>query len=61
MALKTFKPDTPGKRGLVQVDRSYLWKGKPEKTLTVGLNKTGGRNNVGRITSWHKGGGQTVL
>ena len=57
MALKTFKPDTPGKRGLVQVDRSLLWKGKPEKVLTVGLKKTGGRNNTGRITSWHKGGG----
>ena len=57
MSLKTFKPDTPGKRGLVQVDRSLLWKGKPEKALTVGLKKTGGRNNTGRITSWHKGGG----
>ncbi len=57
MSLKYFKPDTPSKRGLVQVDRSSLWKGKPEKTLTVGLNKTGGRNNFGRITSWRKGGG----
>lgn len=57
MPLKTFKPDTPGKRGLVQVDKSLLWKGKPEKSLTVGLKKTGGRNNTGRITSWHKGGG----
>lgn len=57
MPLKYFKPDTPGKRGLVQVDRSSLWKGSPEKSLTVGLNKTGGRNNFGRITSWKKGGG----
>ena len=57
MALKTFKPDTPGKRGLVQVSRANLWKGKPQKALTVGLKKTGGRNNTGRITSWHKGGG----
>jgi len=57
MALKTFKPDTPGKRNFIQVDRSALWKGKPEKSLTVGLSKTGGRNNFGRVTSWHKGGG----
>jgi large subunit ribosomal protein L2 len=57
MPLKTFKPDTPGKRGLVQVDRSFLWKGKSEKSLTEGLSKTGGRNNTGRITSWHIGGG----
>lgn len=57
MPLKTFKPDTPGKRGLVQVDRSLLWKGKAEKALTVGIKNTGGRNNLGRITSWHKGGG----
>lgn len=55
--LKYFKPDTPAKRGLVQVDRSQLWKGKPEKSLAIGLNKTGGRNNFGRITSWRKGGG----
>ena len=57
MALKTFNPDTAGRRGLVQVDKSALWKGKPCKTLTKGLSGTGGRNNNGRITSWHKGGG----
>ncbi|MBP9791849.1 MAG: 50S ribosomal protein L2 [Rickettsiales bacterium] len=57
MALKTYKPYSDGTRGLVQVDRSLLWKGKPEKALTVGLKKTGGRNNTGRITSWHMGGG----
>ncbi|HET6521602.1 MAG TPA: 50S ribosomal protein L2 [Geminicoccaceae bacterium] len=57
MALKTFKPVTPSLRQLVIVDRSELWKGKPVKRLTEGLSKTGGRNNHGRITAWHRGGG----
>lgn len=57
MALKTYNPATPGLRQLVQVDRSELWKGKPVKSLTEGLKKTGGRNNTGRITTRHIGGG----
>ncbi|MEM7022196.1 MAG: 50S ribosomal protein L2 [Pseudomonadota bacterium] len=57
MALKTFKPATPSLRQLVQVDRSALWKGKPLKKLTQGLSKSGGRNNTGRTTVWHRGGG----
>ena len=57
MALKTFKPTTKSLRGLVQVDRSSLWKGKPVKALTFGQNKTGGRNNLGRITGFRIGGG----
>ncbi|MEM7302307.1 MAG: 50S ribosomal protein L2 [Pseudomonadota bacterium] len=57
MALKKFNPTTPGQRQLVIVDRSGLWKGKPVKTLTEGLTKSGGRNNVGRMTSRHIGGG----
>jgi large subunit ribosomal protein L2 len=57
MALKTFKPNTPGQRQLVIVDRSGLWKGKPVKTLTEGLTKSGGRNNHGRQTSYNRGGG----
>jgi large subunit ribosomal protein L2 len=57
MALKQFKPTTPSQRELVLIDRSELWKGKPVKALTEGLNKTGGRNNNGRITSYHIGGG----
>lgn len=57
MALKSYKPVTSSQRGLVLVDRSDLWKGKPEKTLTVGLKRTGGRNNTGRITCRHIGGG----
>jgi large subunit ribosomal protein L2 len=57
MALKTYKPTTPSQRQLVLVDRSQLWKGKPVKTLTEGLTKSGGRNNQGRISMWHRGGG----
>ncbi len=57
MALKTFKPVTPGLRQLVIVDREGLWKGKPLKTLTEGLSGTGGRNNLGRVTARFKGGG----
>ncbi|WP_101069042.1 50S ribosomal protein L2 [Roseovarius salinarum] len=57
MALKSYKPTTPGQRGLVLIDRSELWKGRPVKALTEGLHKSGGRNNTGRITSRRRGGG----
>jgi len=57
MALKNFNPTTPGQRQLVQIDRKDLYKGKPEKALTEGLTKSGGRNNTGRITARHIGGG----
>ena len=57
MALKQFKPTTPGLRQLVQVDRSELYKGKPVKTLTEGRSATGGRNNLGRVTLRFRGGG----
>lgn len=57
MALKSYKPTTPGQRGLVLIDRSELYKGRPVKTLTQGLTKKGGRNNTGRITMRRQGGG----
>ena len=57
MALKKFKPVTPGQRQLVIVDRSGLHKGKPVKGLTQGLTGKGGRNNTGRITARFQGGG----
>jgi large subunit ribosomal protein L2 len=57
MALKKFNPTTPGRRGLVLVDRSALWKGKPERSLTEGLSNKAGRNNNGRITARRRGGG----
>ena len=57
MALKTFRPSSPGLRHLVQVDRGHLWKGGPIKMLVEGKSKSGGRNNDGRITTRHIGGG----
>jgi large subunit ribosomal protein L2 len=57
MALKKYKPTTPSQRGLVLVDRKGLWKGDPEKSLSEGLRKKGGRNNKGRITARRRGGG----
>ena len=57
MALKQFKPTSPGQRGLVLVDRSDLWSGKPVKSLTEGRSEKGGRNNKGRITARRRGGG----
>jgi len=61
MALKKYNPTTPSQRGLVRVDKSDLWKGGPVKQLTEGISKTGGRNNRGRITSRHIGGGHKKL
>lgn len=61
MALKTYKPMTPGQRNLVLVDRSNLWKGRPVKALTEGLISKGGRNNMGRITARRRGGGHKRL
>ena len=57
MALKKFKPTTPGQRQLVIVDRSGLYSGKPVKTLTEGKSGSGGRNNAGRTTVRFRGGG----
>jgi large subunit ribosomal protein L2 len=57
MALKKYKPTSPAQRGLVLVDRSGLYKGKPVKGLTEGLTKSGGRNNLGRVTVRFRGGG----
>lgn len=57
MALKQYKPNTPGTRGLVLVSREGLHDGNPEKSLTVGLTSKGGRNNFGHVTVPHQGGG----
>ena len=61
MALKSYKPTSPGQRGLVLIDRSELWKGRPVKALTEGLTKKAGRNNTGRITMRRRGGGAKRL
>ena len=58
MALKSYRPTSPGMRTMVRVDRSELWKGKPEKSLIDGKHHcANGRNNQGNITSWWRGGG----
>ncbi len=57
MALKTYKPYTKSTRATVLVNKSQLWKGGSYKPLTKGQKSSGGRNNYGRITSRHMGGG----
>nr|YP_009118085.1 ribosomal protein L2 [Malawimonas californiana]AJF22860.1 ribosomal protein L2 [Malawimonas californiana] len=57
MLLKTFNPITPSNRHRSITIRSNLWKGKSINKLTVGLSKKSGRNNLGRITVFTKGGG----
>ena len=57
MALKSYNPTTSSQRGLILVDKSALWKGKPVKALTEGKRKTGGRNNQGHVTSRGIAGG----
>ena len=57
MALKQYNPTTSSQRGLILVDKSALWKGKPVKALTEGKRKTGGRNNKGHVTSRGIAGG----
>jgi large subunit ribosomal protein L2 len=57
MALKKYKPTTPGQRQLVLVDRSDLYKGKPLKGLVEGKHSSGGRNSYGRVTVRWRGGG----
>jgi len=57
MSLKIFKSYTKSTRGTVLIDRKKLWKGKSLKSLTHGQHSTGGRNNLGRITSRRRGAG----
>jgi large subunit ribosomal protein L2 len=57
MALKQYKPTTPGQRQLVLIDRKGLHKGDPVKSLTEGQHRHGGRNNTGRVTVRWQGGG----
>ena len=57
MAIKTYKPYTPSRRHMTGSDFSEITKKTPEKSLTVSLKKTSGRNNQGKITSRHRGGG----
>ena len=57
MAIKKYKPTTPGRRGMTGLTFEEITKKTPERSLTVALNKTGGRGNTGRITSRQIGGG----
>lgn len=57
MAVKKYKPTTPGRRGMTVSTFEEITKTKPEKSLTAPLNNSGGRNNKGRITMRHRGGG----
>ena len=57
MALKSFKPYTPARRFLTVLDKSEVTKERPEKSLTEPQRRTGGRNDHGEITVWHRGGG----
>ncbi len=57
MAIKAYKPTTPGRRGMTVVDYSGLSKVAPEKSLLETVKKHSGRNSYGRITVRHKGGG----
>ena len=57
MALKQYRPTTPGQRQLVLIDRTGLHKGGPVKSLTEGKHSSGGRNNTGRIVVRWQGGG----
>src|SRR3989344_9081900 len=55
--MKRFSPTTPGRRQMTVVDMSVLTRSEPEKALTHGFSRSMGRNNQGRITTRHKGGG----
>ena len=57
MAVVKAKPTSPGRRFVVKVVNPDLYKGKPHKGLIAKKSKTGGRNNAGRITTRHRGGG----
>ena len=58
MSVRNYKPTSPGRRGMSVSDFAELTRGKPERSLVEGrVNRTGGRNAHGRITSWQRGGG----
>ena len=57
MAIRNYKPTTPGRRGMSTLTNEEITKSTPEKSLTVTLKKNSGRNNQGKITVRHQGGG----
>src|SRR5215211_7321681 len=57
MPVRKHKPTTPGRRFATWADHAEVTKAEPEKALTEGISKSGGRNSKGRVTSRHRGGG----
>ncbi|QQG46998.1 MAG: 50S ribosomal protein L2 [Candidatus Azosocius agrarius] len=57
MIIKKHNPTSPGRRGYVSVVDDELYKGRPYSKLIIVKKSTGGRNNLGRVTAWHRGGG----
>ena len=57
MPIKKYKPTTPGRRGMTSLSYEEITTDKPEKSLLQPLKSKGGRNNNGRITTRHQGGG----
>jgi large subunit ribosomal protein L2 len=57
MGIKAYRPYTPSRRFMTVLTKEEITKERPEKSLTVGLKKSGGRNNLGEITIWFRGGG----
>ena len=57
MGIRNYKPTSPGRRGMTVLITDDLTKKKPERALTESLSGSGGRNNLGEITVWHRGGG----
>src|ERR671934_458724 len=61
MPVKVYKPTSPGRRGMSVSTFEEITRRRPEKSLTEPLKKTAGRNNNGRITTRHRGGGHKRL
>ena len=55
MGIRNYKPTSPGRRGMTVLIMDDLTKKKPERALTESLSGSGGRNNLGEITVWHRG------
>jgi len=61
MAVKKYKPTTPGQRGMTSYTFEEITKSTPERSLTVSLGRHGGRNTYGRVTVRHRGGGHRLI
>lgn len=61
MKIVNHKPTSPGLRGLVSIKNPELYKGRPHKSLVTSISRSTGRNNLGRITTWQRGGGHKKL